>query len=62
MMLTHALYDLAARPEYIPLLRDEIRTELAATGGHFTKPVLNNLWKLDSFMREVQRCSPVSLS
>ncbi|EMD40104.1 hypothetical protein CERSUDRAFT_45258, partial [Gelatoporia subvermispora B] len=51
--ITHALYHLAAQPEYIEPLREEIELTIAAEG--WTKTALNKMWKLDSFMKESQR-------
>lgn len=60
-LLTHAVYDLAARPEYIELLRDEILRVHQEDGGAFTKQGLSRMRKLDSFLKEVQRLNPISL-
>jgi cytochrome P450 len=58
MAVTNIIYDLAARPEYIKPLRDEIETVLADTNGRFTKQALTKMKKLDSFMLESQRVNP----
>ena len=52
---THALYDLASRPEYISLLREEIDEALAEDHGYLTRAGLGKMAKLDSFMKESQR-------
>lgn len=57
----HVLFDLAARPEYIDPLREELREVLAETDGVLTKQTLTHLKKLDSFMKESQRHNPPSL-
>lgn len=57
----HVLFDLAARPEYIDPLRDELKETLAETNGVLTKQTLTHLKKLDSFMKESQRHNPPSL-
>lgn len=57
----HVLFDLAARPEYIDPLREELREVLAETNGVLTKQTLTHLKKLDSFMKESQRHNPPSL-
>ncbi|TBU30176.1 cytochrome P450 [Dichomitus squalens] len=57
--LTHALYDLATHPGFIQPLRDEIESVIAADG--WTKRGMNNLWKLDSFLRESQRVNGLFL-
>ena len=51
--ITHVIYDLAARPECIQPLRDEIEPIIAAEG--WTKAAMAKMWKLDSFMKESQR-------
>lgn len=55
MALTHILYDLAALPEYIAPLRDELKTVLSETEGVFARNTLVRLKKLDSFITESQR-------
>ncbi|MCJ1243273.1 hypothetical protein MMC30_000470 [Trapelia coarctata] len=60
MAVTHAVYDLAARPEYLEPLREEITQVLAAEGG-FTKRAMMRMRKLDSFLKESQRHSPFAL-
>ncbi|RKF53908.1 Cytochrome P450 monooygenase 3 [Golovinomyces cichoracearum] len=66
---TQAIYDLASYREYIPLLVDEIK-EVMAEDGYETaddgsvrlrKTSLPKLLKLDSFLKESQRVSPLSL-
>ena len=67
------LLELAARPEYQSLLRDEIRQvvlgegvdeggkdEEKAKAGGWTLASMDRLHKLDSFMRETRRVRPVS--
>ncbi|KAF9876376.1 cytochrome P450 [Colletotrichum karsti] len=58
---TNAFYWLAAKPDLIPILRDDVQQALLETGGEFTSPALQNMKKLDSFLREVLRCSPLSV-
>ncbi|KAH8168206.1 hypothetical protein CIB48_g10 [Xylaria polymorpha] len=59
--LVDCLYDLTAHPEYIPLLRDEVRQALASEGG-WNKGTLSKLAQMDSFMRESQRINAPSPS
>ncbi|KAF3231530.1 hypothetical protein TWF191_005599 [Orbilia oligospora] len=54
MSTLHILYDLAANPEYIDPLREEIIATMDQHGG-YTKEALNNMLKLDSCLRESQR-------
>ncbi|KAK2026404.1 cytochrome P450 [Colletotrichum zoysiae] len=66
---TLALYDLLGRPEYIGPLREEVEQVIAQDGaetdenGHvfLSKASLGKLKKLDSFIKESQRMSPLSL-
>ncbi|KAK5310324.1 hypothetical protein LTR93_012056 [Exophiala xenobiotica] len=57
--LVQTLYDLVARPEYIEPLRDEIRHVLSANDGRLTNNSMEQLKKLDSFMKESQRFNPI---
>ena len=54
-LLTDVIFDLAFRPEYVEMLRDEATEVLNATGGHWTADSMNSLKKLDSFVKESQR-------
>ncbi|KAI1811306.1 cytochrome P450 monooxygenase-like protein [Poronia punctata] len=56
--MTHIMYDLAVRPEYIGPLREEIREVLASHGGEMNSHALQQMFKLDSFMKESLRLSP----
>lgn len=56
---TNAFYSIAAMPEFIPELRQEIRTVLKECGT-FTTAALQKMKKLDSFLREVMRVYPLS--
>ncbi|KAI0800573.1 cytochrome P450 [Fomes fomentarius] len=58
--ITHALYDLAAHPEYIRPLRDEIEPLIAAEG--WTKAAMGKMWKLDSLLKESSRINGISLT
>ncbi|OCK79691.1 cytochrome P450 [Lepidopterella palustris CBS 459.81] len=58
MSVTQTLYDLAAMPEYIQPLRDEINEALASSGGKFNKSILSKLHLLDSCIKESQRYNP----
>ncbi|OJD36446.1 cytochrome p450 [Diplodia corticola] len=53
MSATHALFDLCAMPQYIEPLRDEIREVVGKEG--WTLSAINNMKRLDSFMKESQR-------
>lgn len=60
-LLTNVIYDLAANPEYIPFLREEIQSVLEADGT-FHKTSLTKLKLLDSVVKESQRLNPPGLS
>lgn len=50
---TQALYDLAARPEYMQPLRDEVESVVQREG--WTKAAVGQMHKVDSFIRESMR-------
>ncbi len=54
---TQALFDLAAFPEYVEPLREEIEAAIKQEG--WTKAALDQMHKLDSFIKESQRLHPV---
>ncbi|OLN86218.1 Ent-kaurene oxidase 7 [Colletotrichum chlorophyti] len=62
MTTTNAFYWLAAKPDLIPMLREDVQQALLESGGNFTSSALQNMKKLDSFLKEVLRCSPLSAS
>ncbi|GAP88426.2 putative cytochrome P450 [Rosellinia necatrix] len=62
LAIIHVLYDLAARPEYIELLREEILEVTKGDGGKLRKQHLTQMRKLDSFMKESQRHNPPSVA
>lgn len=55
-------YNLAAYPQYIPELRDEIRSVLTQHGDAFTSSALQAMKKLDSFIKETMRLYPPGLA
>ena len=59
--LTNILYDLVARPEYFSL-REEIGSVLQRHNGEFTRHALDQMWNLDSFMKESMRFTPTNKS
>lgn len=63
-MLTryNSLYDLAAYPECIKDLRDEVNSVLAENGGIMNSQALFQMKLLDSFLLESQRHNPVQMS
>jgi len=56
--MTHLLYDLCLYPEYVDVLRQELRDLLGGCGFSASSDV-QKLWKMDSFMKESQRLHPV---
>ncbi|KAI1437059.1 cytochrome P450 [Xylaria sp. CBS 124048] len=62
LAIIHALYDLAARPEYIQPLREEIFEVTKGSNGILRKQHLTQMKKLDSFMKESQRHNPPSVA
>ncbi|KAF4341565.1 ent-kaurene oxidase [Fusarium beomiforme] len=59
MTMTHAMYDLCARPEYFAPLREEVKGVVGS--GEWDKTSLNRLHRLDSFLKESQRFNPIFL-
>lgn len=53
-----SFYNLAAMPEIVPELREEIRDVLAESGGVFSSSALQKMKKMDSFLRETSRHHP----
>ncbi|KAI6039636.1 cytochrome P450 [Pisolithus marmoratus] len=49
----HALYYLAAHPQYIKLLREEVDTVIKEYG--WTKEAIAQMWRVDSFLAETER-------
>ncbi|KAI1429824.1 cytochrome P450 [Xylaria sp. FL1777] len=62
LAIIHALYDLAARPEYVEPLRKEILEVTRNNDGVLRKQHLTQMRKLDSFMKESQRHNPPSIA
>jgi cytochrome P450 len=62
MTVTNILYTLAVTPEYIEPMREEIRNAMADNGGIITSRALQQMEKLDSYMKEVTRFYPPGVS
>lgn len=62
MSLTHVLYDLLEHPEYIPILRAECEEVLARNGGQYGRSTMDQLHKVDSFVKESQRFNPAGFT
>ncbi|KAJ7333989.1 cytochrome P450 [Mycena albidolilacea] len=56
MAFTHALFDLTTHPEHFLPMREEAERVIGEEG--WTKAALNNMTKIDSFLRESQRHNP----
>ena len=52
MTLVHLLYDICARPEWIPILRDDVQAALTEEDGVWNMQTLLRMRKLDSFLKE----------
>lgn len=61
-LMANVLFDLAARPEYVPELREEIKSVLEKHDGEWTIESMSELRKLDSFIKESQRYNPTVIS
>jgi cytochrome P450 len=57
--VTQPLLDLAANPEYLEPLREEV-DEVTKREG-WTKSALDQMHKLDSFVKESQRLHPIGV-
>lgn len=62
MTATNILYTLAVTPEYIEPIREEVRNAMAENGGILTFRALQQMVKLDSYMKEVTRLYPPGIS
>jgi gliotoxin biosynthesis cytochrome P450 monooxygenase len=65
MALSHAIFDLAAHPQYIAELQEEIEKVIADENypdKMLRKTSMPKLRKLDSFIKESQRVSPLGMS
>jgi cytochrome P450 len=54
-LLTNTIFDLAVRPEYIDMLREEATEVLNGSNGQWTADAVSKLKKMDSFVKESQR-------
>jgi len=62
MTTTLILHKLLEYPEYIDILREEVKSVLAETGGAFVKDTMTKLKKMDSFIRETTRYDGLGLT
>ena len=54
-LITNTIYNLAAYPEYVSILEDEINAVLEESGGKLTLRRMELLKKMDSFIKETLR-------
>ena len=59
-MFTHALFYLAANPQYIDPLREEVESIVEKEG--WSKAAVDKMRKVDSFLKECQRMEGISIS
>ncbi|KAK2016757.1 cytochrome P450 [Colletotrichum eremochloae] len=59
---TNTLYTLAAMPEFVPVLREDVQQALAGANGVFTSSAMQNMKKLDSFIKECMRYHTMGFS
>ncbi|KAF2029035.1 cytochrome P450 monooxygenase-like protein [Setomelanomma holmii] len=62
MTATNILYTLAVTPEYIKHLREEIQNASVENNGIITSRALQQMEKLDSYMKEVTRLWPPGIT
>jgi cytochrome P450 len=62
MTATNILYTLAVTPEYVGSLREEVRDAMHENGGTITTRALQQMVKLDSYVKEVTRVYPPGIS
>ncbi|KAM0239606.1 hypothetical protein ACHAP5_008177 [Fusarium lateritium] len=55
LVTTNAFYTLASMPELVPILREDVEQALQVTNGEFTNSSIQNMKKLDSFLKEILR-------
>ncbi|KAK1961576.1 cytochrome P450 [Colletotrichum sublineola] len=59
LIMTNVFYTLAAMPEVIPVLRSDIKQALANHGGVFNNSAVQEMKKVDSFLKETVRFYPM---
>lgn len=62
MTATNTLYTLASMPEFVSVLRDDVQQALAEANGVFTNIAMQNMKKLDSFIKECLRYHAMGFS
>ncbi len=59
--MSSRIYDIVARPDIVPVLRQEIRSVLKEHNGAMSTQALFSMKILDSVMRESQRMNPLGM-
>ncbi|KAI0570397.1 CypX Cytochrome P450 [Pyrenophora tritici-repentis] len=62
MTVTSIMHTLAVTPEYVDPLREEIRNVMANNDGIITSRALQQMEKVDSYMKEVLRVYPTAIT
>ncbi|KAG6051360.1 hypothetical protein E4U17_006223 [Claviceps sp. LM77 group G4] len=57
-LVAHTLFELATRPDYIGVLREEVE-QCFEQHGQGTKAAMDSMYKMDSFIKETQRFNPL---
>ncbi|KAG5977226.1 hypothetical protein E4U56_000191 [Claviceps arundinis] len=57
-LVAHTLFELATRPDYIGALREEVE-QCFEQHGQGTKASMDSMYKIDSFIKETQRFTPL---
>ncbi|KYK60561.1 cytochrome P450 monooxygenase [Drechmeria coniospora] len=60
-LVVHVIFEIATRPDYLAPLREEIK-KCFAEHGDGTKAAIDKMYKMDSFIKETQRCNPLDAS
>lgn len=58
-LIVSRFYTLSAMPEVASLLKEEVCQVVTASEGEFTNAAMQNMMKLDSYMKEVTRMYPL---
>lgn len=61
LIVRHSFYDVAALPDFINELREEIQDALDQNDGVFSTNSLQSMKKLDSFLKETLRLYPATM-
>ncbi|KAI9154753.1 Cytochrome P450 monooxygenase ATR2 [Paramyrothecium foliicola] len=62
LVATNALFTLAAMPELIPILKEDVEKAVKGSNGQFNSSCLQSMEKVDSFLKEILRFHTLSAS